>query len=142
MQGLRRIADIYRALGDALKRAVPDWRASILCGSAELAHATGLRARKTYQVFNGAIECTLIDVERRYIAVSPRVTSSSGSSNAVTGKYISPRISTMAGGSSTASRRGMPCTVRTFDVMSSPMRPSLTRLSTHNAAAWRRLASC
>jgi 23S rRNA (guanine2445-N2)-methyltransferase / 23S rRNA (guanine2069-N7)-methyltransferase len=63
---LRLAADpaLYRALGDALKRAVPDWRASILCGSAELAHATGLRARKTYQVFNGAIECTLIDVER------------------------------------------------------------------------------
>ena len=46
------------------------------------------------------------------------------SSNAVTGKYISPRTSTTAGGSSTASVRGMPCTVRTFAVMSSPMRPS------------------
>ena len=46
------------------------------------------------------------------------------SSNAVTGKYISPRISTTAGGSSTVSVRGMPFTVRTFAVMSSPMRPS------------------
>lgn len=62
---LRLAADpaLYRALGDALKRAVPEWRASLLCGDAELAHATGLRAQKKYQMFNGAIECTLIAVD-------------------------------------------------------------------------------
>ncbi len=54
---------LYRALGDALRRVVPQWRASLLCGDAELARATGLRAAKRYQVFNGAIECTLITVE-------------------------------------------------------------------------------
>nr|WP_269450840.1 bifunctional 23S rRNA (guanine(2069)-N(7))-methyltransferase RlmK/23S rRNA (guanine(2445)-N(2))-methyltransferase RlmL [Stenotrophomonas sp. MMGLT7] len=53
-------AALYRQLGDALKRAVPGWRASLLCGSEELAFATGLRAGKRYQLFNGAIECTLI----------------------------------------------------------------------------------
>ncbi|WP_411834486.1 bifunctional 23S rRNA (guanine(2069)-N(7))-methyltransferase RlmK/23S rRNA (guanine(2445)-N(2))-methyltransferase RlmL [Pseudoxanthomonas mexicana] len=53
-------ADLYRLLGDALRRAVPQWRASLLCGDAELAHATGLRAGKKYQLFNGAIECALI----------------------------------------------------------------------------------
>lgn len=53
-------AALYRRIGDALKRAVPQWRASLLCGNAELAFATGLRARKTYQLFNGAIECALI----------------------------------------------------------------------------------
>lgn len=59
---LRLAADpaLYRALGDALKAAVPHWRASLLCGSRELARATGLRAAKTYQLFNGAIECTLL----------------------------------------------------------------------------------
>ena len=46
------------------------------------------------------------------------------SSNALTGKYISPRISTISGGSETASLRGTSRTVRTLDVMSSPMRPS------------------
>ncbi|MBF6023665.1 bifunctional 23S rRNA (guanine(2069)-N(7))-methyltransferase RlmK/23S rRNA (guanine(2445)-N(2))-methyltransferase RlmL [Lysobacter niastensis] len=51
---------LYRALGDGLKRATPQWRASLLCGDAELAFATGLRAGKKYQLFNGAIECTLI----------------------------------------------------------------------------------
>lgn len=51
---------LYRALGDALKRATPEWKASLLCGDGELARATGLRAAKRYQMFNGAIECALI----------------------------------------------------------------------------------
>lgn len=51
---------LYRSLGDALKRAVPGFAASLLCGDADLARATGIRARKTYTVFNGAIECTLL----------------------------------------------------------------------------------
>jgi 23S rRNA (guanine2445-N2)-methyltransferase / 23S rRNA (guanine2069-N7)-methyltransferase len=51
---------LYRRLGTALQRAVPGWRASLLCGDAELAHATGLRAAKKYQLFNGALECALI----------------------------------------------------------------------------------
>jgi 23S rRNA (guanine2445-N2)-methyltransferase / 23S rRNA (guanine2069-N7)-methyltransferase len=51
---------LYRRLGQALQRAVPDWRASLLCGDADLAHATGLRAAKKYQLFNGALECALI----------------------------------------------------------------------------------
>ncbi|WP_159017668.1 bifunctional 23S rRNA (guanine(2069)-N(7))-methyltransferase RlmK/23S rRNA (guanine(2445)-N(2))-methyltransferase RlmL [Cognatiluteimonas profundi] len=54
---------LYRALGNALRQAVPGWRASLLCGDAELARATGLRAGKKYQLFNGAIECTLIVVD-------------------------------------------------------------------------------
>jgi 23S rRNA (guanine2445-N2)-methyltransferase / 23S rRNA (guanine2069-N7)-methyltransferase len=58
----RLVADpmLYRTLGNALRRAVPGWRASLLCGDRELAFATGLRAKKSYQVFNGALECTLI----------------------------------------------------------------------------------
>ncbi|HET6782204.1 MAG TPA: bifunctional 23S rRNA (guanine(2069)-N(7))-methyltransferase RlmK/23S rRNA (guanine(2445)-N(2))-methyltransferase RlmL [Pseudoxanthomonas sp.] len=51
---------LYRKLGDALRRTVPQWRASLLCGNPELAYATGLRASKKYQIFNGAIECVLI----------------------------------------------------------------------------------
>lgn len=51
---------LYRALGDALRAAVPDWRAVLLCGSDELARATGLRAAKRYAFFNGALECALV----------------------------------------------------------------------------------
>ncbi len=54
---------LYRALGNALKAVAPGWKASLLCGDADLAYATGLRAAKKYQVFNGAIECTLILVD-------------------------------------------------------------------------------
>ncbi|MFC7301437.1 bifunctional 23S rRNA (guanine(2069)-N(7))-methyltransferase RlmK/23S rRNA (guanine(2445)-N(2))-methyltransferase RlmL [Cognatiluteimonas weifangensis] len=54
---------LYRALGDALRRATPGWRASLLCGDPALARATGLRAAKKYQLFNGALECTLIVVD-------------------------------------------------------------------------------
>ena len=61
---------LYRALGEALKRVAPQWRAALLCGDAELAHATGLRARKRYQLFNGAIECSLIVVDP--VAPPPR----------------------------------------------------------------------
>lgn len=61
---------LYRALGDALKRAAPQWRAALLCGDPELAHATGLRAKKRYPIFNGAIECSLIVVDP--IAPPPR----------------------------------------------------------------------
>ncbi|GGK11790.1 bifunctional 23S rRNA (guanine(2069)-N(7))-methyltransferase RlmK/23S rRNA (guanine(2445)-N(2))-methyltransferase RlmL [Luteimonas terricola] len=53
-------AQLYRGLGDALRRIAPYWRASLLCGSPELARATGLRAQKVYQVFNGALECVLL----------------------------------------------------------------------------------
>src|SRR3546814_18486016 len=51
---------LYRKLGDALKRASPNWRASLLCGDVALAHATGLRLAKKYQLFNGPLECRLV----------------------------------------------------------------------------------
>jgi 23S rRNA (guanine2445-N2)-methyltransferase / 23S rRNA (guanine2069-N7)-methyltransferase len=54
---------LYRELGAALQRAAPGWRASLLCGDEELARATGLRAKKTYLVNNGPIECTLLVVD-------------------------------------------------------------------------------
>ncbi|MBW8368901.1 MAG: bifunctional 23S rRNA (guanine(2069)-N(7))-methyltransferase RlmK/23S rRNA (guanine(2445)-N(2))-methyltransferase RlmL, partial [Arenimonas sp.] len=58
----RLVADaaLYRELGDALRSAVPDWRAVLLCGSDELAQASGLRAAKRYAFFNGTLECALV----------------------------------------------------------------------------------
>ncbi|OAX57672.1 bifunctional 23S rRNA (guanine(2069)-N(7))-methyltransferase RlmK/23S rRNA (guanine(2445)-N(2))-methyltransferase RlmL [Xanthomonas graminis] len=71
---------LYRRLGEALKRAVPQWRASLLCGNADLAYASGLRAAKKYQMFNGALECPLIvcdpiAVAQRAPAEAPRALS-------------------------------------------------------------------
>ena len=59
-QRLAADAALYRELGDSLRRAVPSWRASLLCGDADLARATGLRAAKKYTMFNGTVECTLL----------------------------------------------------------------------------------
>ena len=74
-------AQLYRALGDALQRAAPTWRASLLCGDPDLARATGLRAQKTYQVFNGAIECTLLVCDP--VARVQRVVSPAGETQAL-----------------------------------------------------------
>lgn len=54
----------YRALGDALQRIVPEWSGSILCGSDTLAKALGLRWKKAYPLRNGALECSLLVIER------------------------------------------------------------------------------
>ncbi len=59
-QRLAADTDLYREIGDALRKAVPEWRAALLCGNDELAHATGLRASKKYTMHNGTIECTLV----------------------------------------------------------------------------------
>lgn len=59
-QRLAADAALYRELGDSLRRAAPGWRACLLCGDAELAHATGLRASKKYTMYNGTVECTLL----------------------------------------------------------------------------------
>jgi 23S rRNA (guanine2445-N2)-methyltransferase / 23S rRNA (guanine2069-N7)-methyltransferase len=59
-QRLAADAPLYREIGDSLRRAVPTWRASLLCGDADLARATGLRAGKKYTMYNGTVECTLI----------------------------------------------------------------------------------
>jgi 23S rRNA (guanine2445-N2)-methyltransferase / 23S rRNA (guanine2069-N7)-methyltransferase len=55
---------LYRELGDALQRATPGWRATILAGDEHLARATGLRASKRYAFFNGALECLLLVCEQ------------------------------------------------------------------------------
>lgn len=51
---------LYRALGECLALRVPNWRAALLCGDEPLARATGLRAQKTYRLFNGRLETLLL----------------------------------------------------------------------------------
>src|SRR5690606_31257620 len=67
-------AQLYRGLGDALRQVAPYWRASLLCGSPELARATGLRPQKVYRVFNGALECALLVAD----PVQPPVSAGAG----------------------------------------------------------------
>lgn len=65
-------AGLYRELGEVLRRQLPDWSASLLCGDADLARATGLRARKTYTIYNGALACSLLAVDRISPPASPQ----------------------------------------------------------------------
>lgn len=55
--GLR---DLYRALGDALKRHGAGATAWLLLGDLELAKEIGLRASRRIVLFNGPIECRLL----------------------------------------------------------------------------------
>jgi 23S rRNA (guanine2445-N2)-methyltransferase / 23S rRNA (guanine2069-N7)-methyltransferase len=76
---------LYRELGDALQRATPDWRVTILAGDEALARATGLRANKRYAFFNGALECMLLVCERaRQASRSDASTQTDGPARAAT----------------------------------------------------------
>ena len=54
---------LYRLLGDTLKQRFTGWQAAILTGTPELGKRLGLRARKIYSLFNGAIECKLLCID-------------------------------------------------------------------------------
>jgi 23S rRNA (guanine2445-N2)-methyltransferase / 23S rRNA (guanine2069-N7)-methyltransferase len=58
---------LYRETGDVLRTQLPDWRAVLLCGSDELAFASGLRAKKKYEFHNGALACVLLLVDPLFV---------------------------------------------------------------------------
>jgi 23S rRNA (guanine2445-N2)-methyltransferase / 23S rRNA (guanine2069-N7)-methyltransferase len=65
------LAALYRTLGNRLRAEFPGWRASVITGDPELGHALGLRAQKTYRLYNGAIECVLLNFDLA-AAATPR----------------------------------------------------------------------
>ncbi len=54
------LLDLYRALGDTIRRHFQGWRTALLVADDGLSRATGLRAKKRYQVYNGPIECRVV----------------------------------------------------------------------------------
>ncbi|MCC6295359.1 MAG: bifunctional 23S rRNA (guanine(2069)-N(7))-methyltransferase RlmK/23S rRNA (guanine(2445)-N(2))-methyltransferase RlmL [Pseudomonadales bacterium] len=50
----------YRALGAAIKRECPGWRAAIFTANAELGHELGLKAERRYRLYNGALAGELL----------------------------------------------------------------------------------
>lgn len=52
---------LYRTLGDVLKRRFAGWRALVLTGERELAKEVGLRPSRRWVLYNGAIECRLLE---------------------------------------------------------------------------------
>ena len=54
---------LYARLGELLKTRFQDWRAAVLTANPELGKRMGLRARKIYSLYNGALECKLLCFE-------------------------------------------------------------------------------
>lgn len=54
---------LYAALGDKLRGEFAGWQASVITSDPELGRAIGLRAAKRYTVYNGAIECQLLNFD-------------------------------------------------------------------------------
>ncbi len=59
MGGLTGMIELYGAFGVRFKEKFPGWRLTLLSTDTELLSCIGLRAHKTYKVFNGALECVL-----------------------------------------------------------------------------------
>jgi 23S rRNA (guanine2445-N2)-methyltransferase / 23S rRNA (guanine2069-N7)-methyltransferase len=54
------LAPRYREFGERLRTRFTGWRAAVIVADEELGHALGLRARKSYVLYNGALECRLL----------------------------------------------------------------------------------
>jgi len=52
---------LYGRLGDVLRRRFMGWRAFVLTGDRTLANGIGLRAARRHVLYNGAIECRLLE---------------------------------------------------------------------------------
>jgi 23S rRNA (guanine2445-N2)-methyltransferase / 23S rRNA (guanine2069-N7)-methyltransferase len=57
------VVGLYRLLGEKLKGEFASWRASVITSNADLGHALGLRAEKRYHLYNGALECVLLNFD-------------------------------------------------------------------------------
>lgn len=54
---------VHQKLGEVLKDRFGGWKASILTGSTELGRQIGMSADKTYTLYNGSLECLLLNFE-------------------------------------------------------------------------------
>lgn len=54
---------VYSGIGDLFKQRFKGWRGYVFTGNPELAKVVGLKASRRYPLFNGAIECRLLQYE-------------------------------------------------------------------------------
>ena len=57
------VVALYRLLGAKLKSEFPGWQASVITSDEGLGRALGLHAQKRYRLFNGALECVLLNFD-------------------------------------------------------------------------------
>lgn len=55
------IAELYKNFGDMLKKEFSGWRAGVLTGNLAAAKSFGLRPSKKIKLYNGPIECRLLE---------------------------------------------------------------------------------
>jgi 23S rRNA (guanine2445-N2)-methyltransferase / 23S rRNA (guanine2069-N7)-methyltransferase len=53
------VEQLHMRLGDRVRRDLPGWRLAVLTADGALLAALGLRARRTWRLYNGALECRL-----------------------------------------------------------------------------------
>jgi 23S rRNA (guanine2445-N2)-methyltransferase / 23S rRNA (guanine2069-N7)-methyltransferase len=58
---IRELAPLYAAIGSRLKAHFRGWRVGLFTGNAELGKGVGLRAERRYSLYNGPIECKLLN---------------------------------------------------------------------------------
>lgn len=51
---------LYATLGERLKKEFVDWQAAVFTGNPELGKVMGIRSKRSYALFNGAIPCKLL----------------------------------------------------------------------------------
>jgi len=56
------LGPLYQLLGDVLKRRFPGWSAWVFCGNPGLAKRIGLRPAARHVLYNGPIECRLLEI--------------------------------------------------------------------------------
>ncbi len=59
---------LYTCIGDRFKAAFAGWQAAVFTGNPDLGRQMGIRAKKFYSLFNGAIPCKLLlfDIQPNY----------------------------------------------------------------------------
>ena len=62
---------LYEQIGDVLKQRFPGWTGWIFCGESSLAKRIGLRPASRTVLFNGPIECRLLEIPISERAASP-----------------------------------------------------------------------
>lgn len=57
------LVSLYSELGNTLKTHFQGWNASVFTGNPDLSFKVGIRAKKFYKLYNGALECKLFNFE-------------------------------------------------------------------------------
>src|SRR5690606_35239501 len=57
------LPQLYYELGQMLQREFRDWQATLFTGNPPLARNLGIRSQETWTLYNGAIECKLLNYQ-------------------------------------------------------------------------------